>query len=323
MTKTIGPIDKAREFLKIEALAIEEAAHRLGATFEHAIEMIEETLEAKGKLVFCAVGKSSYVAKKLAASFLSTGVSAVFIHPAEAPHGDLGAILPGDLCIFISKSGTTQELQSLLFYLKNKNKIISITGDLNSPLAEHANCVLDARIDQEACPINMVPTASTTVALALGDALVSILADRRGFGREDFAVVHPGGAIGKKLNLKVSQVAIDPAMIAKGAETLSLQEVAVLMGKFPRGAFCVVDSKDQVSGLITDGDLRRAIAKGVDFKSLLAKDIMTKTFTYLSPEMMGAEALNKLEIKGRRLTCAPVLDKNKKLIGFVQIQDLL
>ncbi len=316
-------LQKAKDVMTIEANSVARASSRLGASFPDTLKLMQKAMASGNKLVFSGIGKSHYIASKLVASFLSTGVNAVFVHPSEALHGDLGAISPGDICFLFSKSGATAEILGLLPFLKGRNPIIAITGDLDSPLAKQADFVLDASVEQEACPINMVPTASTTVALAIGDALVSVFADLRGFTREKFANIHPGGSIGKRLNFSVSQVCVAAKNVAQGKASTLIRHVAVEMSSKPLGAFCVLNSEDKVEGIITEGDLRRLIAKGTDIASLTAADVMTKTFVSVSMTMSLADALEKMEQKSKQVSCAPVLDDQKRLLGLVRLHDML
>jgi arabinose-5-phosphate isomerase len=315
-------LEKARILLRIEAAAVERAAQNLGPSFTQALSIIQEVVARKGKLVLMGVGKSHYVAHKLAASFMSTGITAIFVHPAEALHGDLGSIQPGDVCLLFSKSGATAEMVGLLPFFKGRNPMIAITGNAESPIARQADAVLDASVEQEACPINLLPTASTTVALALGDALVASFAERAGLTKQAFAAYHPGGSIGKRLNGRVLDVYNPTEKVASGPITTTLQEVAHLMGAKPLGAFCVLDAQGIFLGLLTDGDLRRAFARG-EKPDAQAGKLMTVKPVSLSLDMQIDDALTLLEQKDRRLNCAPVLDGSRRLLGLVHIHDLI
>jgi arabinose-5-phosphate isomerase len=317
-----SPTERARSFLRIEAQAVERAAKNLGPSFEKALGLIRTVTEKRGKLVLMGVGKSHYIAHKLAASFTSTGVTAIFIHPAEALHGDLGSIQDGDVCLLFSKSGTTSELVGILPYLKGRNPIIAITGNPSGLIARQADAVLDASVEQEACPINLLPTASTTVALALGDALMSIFAEQRGLTKQSFAAYHPGGSIGKRLNGRVIDVYSPLEKIPSGTSEISLKEVARLMGERPVGAFCVVDPQGKLQGLLTDGDLRRAFARG-EQPETKAGALMNKTPTTLRLEMLIDDAIALMEQPNRRLNCAPVVDSAQRLLGLAHIHDLI
>ena len=315
-------IERARLLLEIESKAVSRAASRLDESFVKAIGLIDDALLNGKKVVLSGMGKSHYVAAKLAASFVSTGVTALFIHPAEAFHGDLGAIQSGDVVLMFSKSGATAELLGLFSVLQGRNPIISIVGDLKSPLALKSTVCLDASVEKEACPINMLPTASTTVALALGDALVSTFAERRGFSKQTFAGYHPGGSIGKRLHLRVKDVYSPLEKVATGKANCSLQELAGLMGAKPLGAFCVVGDMGELLGLITDGDMRRAVAAGKSL-STPASQLMNPKPTILDPELLIDDAIACLEQVNRRLNCAPIVDAKGTLLGLVHIHDLI
>lgn len=318
----MSALNDAKNLLKVEADAILAAAERMGPEFDSAIELIKSTATRGKKLVLMGMGKSHYIAAKIAASFMSTGVTAIFIHPAEAIHGDLGIIHDDDCCVLISKSGGTAELVALVPYLKGRTKIIAIVGNKKSPIADAAHCVLDASVEKEACPINMLPTASTTLALALGDALVSCFARVDGFNPEKFSGFHPGGSIGKRLNREVFEIMlpVDRVPIGRGGE--SLQKAAELMSARPVGALCIIGEKGELQGIVVDGDLRRALAKGVDPKSNVDSVIIREPAT-VAPDMLVNDALAVLEQQGRQITSAPVVDRNGKLVGFVRIHDLL
>ena len=220
----MNKIEEAKKLLEVEAQSILEASKRIGKEFEVAIDIIEKASREQKKIILMGMGKSHYVAAKIAASFMSTGVTALFLHPSEAIHGDLGIVREGDVCILISKSGNTPELVALLPYLRNKTSIISIIGNKKSAIGAASNCVLDASVEKEACPINLLPTASTTLALALGDALVATFAKVDGFNPERFAGFHPGGSLGKRLLQNVSDVMLplNKIAVATGNETFQI-----------------------------------------------------------------------------------------------------
>jgi arabinose-5-phosphate isomerase len=315
-------LERARELLKIEASAIEAACDKLGPSFPASLECIRTALAEGNKLVLMGVGKSHYVAHKLAASFMSTGVTAIFVHPSEALHGDLGSIRPGDVAVLFSKSGSTPEVLGLIPFLKGRNPVIAITGGIHSPLARQCDFLLDASVEKEACPINMLPTASTTVALALGDALMACLAEEQGFSKKVFAGYHPGGSIGKRLNFQVKHVLNGIDKCAHGSATLTLKEVAQKMGEKPLGVFCAVSKQGLFEGLITDGDLRRAVARGEDMSASASKLLNTRPIT-LQLEMLIDDAIGCMELQGRRVNCAPVIDESGEFLGLVHIHDLI
>jgi arabinose-5-phosphate isomerase len=315
-------VAKAKRLLKIEANAVERCGERIGKSFILAIEMLKNCADTKNKIVLLGMGKSHYVAAKLSASFMSTGMTSVFVHPAEAFHGDLGILNKGDVCIFISKSGNTAELVSLLPFLRINCKIITITGNLNSTLAEKSDVALDASVEKEACPINLLPTSSTTTALALGDALVSVLAEYRGFDKQTFAGFHPGGSIGKRLNQRIEDVYLKLDKVPFGDQNLLLPELAEKMSQKPVGAFCVVDSTNQLIGVVTDGDIRRSIVKG-NTDRLKAAEVMNKNPVALQRELLVDDALAIMEQADKKILCAPVVDNHNKLIGIVRLHDLI
>jgi arabinose-5-phosphate isomerase len=315
-------LETAKELLDIESKAIAECSRRLGDEFCQVIERIDRAHTRSKKLVFMGVGKSHYIAAKLAASFMSTGVTAIFMHPSEALHGDLGALKEGDLVFLISKSGTSAELLSLLPWISGKTEVVAITGNKESPLAKACEWTLDASVEREACPMNLLPTASTTVTLALGDALVASYAKYRDFDRDSFAVFHPGGSIGKRLHKKVAEILVPVEATAYGPQSTSIKQVAAMMGQFPTGAFCVVDAEMHVEGIVTDGDLRRAIARG---DSLIANisSIMNTKFTHLSPNLLIDEGIALMETPSKKVYCAPVIGPDGKLQGIVRVHDML
>lgn len=321
-SKHLKLVETAKELLEIEASAISKCAERLGTEFSSVLERIDHAHKNSKKLVFMGVGKSHYIAAKLAASFMSTGVTAIFMHPSEALHGDMGALKEGDVVFLISKSGTSAELLSLLPWISDKTEVIAITGNKESPLAKHSKWTLDASVEREACPMNLLPTASTTVTLALGDALVASYAKLRDFNRDSFAVFHPGGSLGKRLHKKIAEVLIDISQTAYGSKTLSIKEVALLMGAFPTGAFCAISQDQTLEGLVTDGDLRRAIAKGVSMDSSV-ESILNKNFVSLSPDLLIEEGLALMETPTKKIYCAPVVDEKGKYRGIVRVHDML
>ena len=259
----------ARSVLNAEASAIFSAADRLNEHFTRAVEII---LAHQGKVVVTGVGKSGIVAQKIAATLSSTGTPAVFLHASDAFHGDLGLYEPGDPTILLSKSGSTQEVLKLVPILREFNSpLIGIIGNRNSELATQVDVFLDVMVQSEADLNNLAPTTSTTVALAVGDALACTLIQARGFTAEDFARYHPGGQLGRNLNLRVSQVAQKPDRVAWLSPSASLKEVVIAMTSYPLGAACVVDGESRLIGLITDGDLRRALVAHDDIRLLSAK----------------------------------------------------
>lgn len=315
-------LSKARELLELEAKAVKRCAGRISPAFARAVELLERAHQQGKKIVLTGVGKSHYVAAKLSASFMSTGVTAIFVHPVEAFHGDLGVIQPGDPVLLFSKSGATPELLSLIPFLRGRNPLVVITANLDSPIAAQCDLALDASVEKEACPINLLPTASTTVALAMGDALVSVLAEKRGFTREAFAGFHPGGSIGKRLTSKVAEIYSPLEKIAFGPGSLTLQQAAQAMNDKPLGAFCVVDAKNKLRGIVTDGDLRRAVARGEKSDQKIESFMHAKPIT-VALDMVLEDAIACMEQPKRRVTCAPVVSPMGELLGLVHIHDLI
>jgi len=317
-----GILDRARELLRIEARAIEHCAEKLDHRFLEAIELIRETHKKGKKLILMGMGKSHYVAGKLAASFMSTGITAVFVHPAEAFHGDLGGIHQDDLCILISKSGATPELLGLIPFFKGNNPVISITGNVKSHLALASTLSLDAAVEKEACPINMLPTASTTAALAVGDALVSVFAEDQGFDRKTFAGYHPGGSIGKRLNFTISQVMVGLDQTPHGSAAQSIATVASKMSDQPVGAYCIVNEKLELIGILTDGDMKRILSKGIPATTAVS-EVMNPSPITVGPDLLIDNAIAVMEQKSRPVNCSPVVDANNKLLGVVRLHDLI
>lgn len=315
-------LETAKLLLTIESKAIQDAANRLGDEIEKSLELIEKAQQENKKLIFLGMGKSHYIAHKLAASFMSTGLTAIFLHPSEALHGDLGNIKSGDLVFAISKSGATGEILALLPHLKKQNKIIAIVGNAFSPLAEESDVFLNASVEKEACPINMLPTASTTVALALGDALLATYCEKINFSRADFSKLHPGGSIGKRLHSYVRDVMLPMGDFAFGSPEQSLQEVAQQMSEKSLGAFCVVDKDFQLLGIVVEGDLRRSTAREISLDVKVSEIMETKPVK-LTAELSLDEALALLERKEKQITSAPVVDDDNKLLGYVRIHDLI
>ncbi|MEZ4816073.1 MAG: KpsF/GutQ family sugar-phosphate isomerase [Bdellovibrionota bacterium] len=315
-------VSDAKKILELEAQSILVASERLGAEFDTALSLIKDAATNNRKLIIIGMGKSHYIAAKIAASFMSTGLTAIFLHPAEAIHGDLGIITQGDVCLLISKSGSTPEIVALLPFLKEKTKIISIIGNKKSPMGDASDCILDATVEKEACPINLLPTSSTTVALAIGDALVATFARIDGLNPERFAGFHPGGSLGKRLLKEVSEVMLPIEKTAVGTGNESLKEAAELMSAKPVGALCIVDKENKLKGILVDGDLRRALAKGIATTENISQFLIQKPVT-LEPNMLVNDALASLEQKERQITSAPVVDSTGTLVGFARIHDLL
>jgi arabinose-5-phosphate isomerase len=309
----------AQKTFQIEAAAVLALAERVGAEFSGAVQAM---LHCRGRVVVMGMGKSGHIGRKITATLASTGTPALFVHPAEASHGDLGMITGDDVVLAISNSGESEELTALLPTLRRQRVcLIAMTGSLNSALARHADVVLNSGVAQEACPLNLAPTASTTAQLALGDALAVALLDARGFKEEDFARSHPGGSLGRKLLTHVSDVMRSGQAIPQVAPNASLTELMREMSAKGLGASAVVDAQGQVLGIFTDGDLRRLIEKGVDLREGQASDVMHPQPRTLHPGALAADAAALMEL--HRITSVLVVDEAGVLCGALNTNDLM
>jgi arabinose-5-phosphate isomerase len=311
----------AREVLAVEAQAVAAVAARLDQNLTKALELL---LKHEGKVVVSGIGKSGHIGQKIAATLASTGTPAVFLHAAEAVHGDLGIYTPGDPSILISKSGSTAELLRLIPILRQfRSPLIAILGNLNSPIAGQADVVLDAGVEREADPLNLAPTCSTTAALALGDALAVALMMARRFTDQDFARYHPAGQIGRNLWLKVSDVMHQNEAVAWVKLETPLRQVIIAMSQRPLGAACVVDENFLLLGIITDGDLRRTLLTHEDIRLLRASDCMTRQPTTIAPEASLRQASRLMEDRPSQISVLPVVDPlNQRCLGLIRIHDI-
>ena len=309
----------ARDTLDIEAAALLQLKARLDERFVRAVDMM---LSVQGRVVVTGMGKSGHIGRKIAATLASTGTPAMFVHPGEASHGDLGMIKMVDVVLGISNSGESDELVAILPVLKRQGvPLIAMTGGLNSSLARHAHVVLDTSVDKEACPLNLAPTASTTAQLAMGDALAVALLDARGFKPEDFARSHPGGSLGRKLLTHVSDVMRQGADVPRVGPEASFTDLMREMSSKGLGASSVVDTDGRVLGVFTDGDLRRLIEKGVDLRELKARDVMHPSPRTIRAEALAVEAAELMEL--HRITSILVVDEAGWLCGAVNTNDLM
>ncbi len=282
----------AARVLETEAAAILALVPRLDECFDRAVRLLHE---CRGRVILTGMGKSGIICRKIAATLSSTGTPAYFLHPAEAIHGDLGIIQKNDVVVALSYSGETQEILRLLETIRRLGAtLVAITGDPHSTLAEAADVALDCSVTQEACPMNLVPTASTTAALALGDALAMTLLVEKGFKEEDFASLHPGGKLGKRL-MRVGRLMHSGAQCPRVQATTPMRDVITEMSSKSKGMTCVVGDDDELLGIITDGDLRRHMVKTPQFLDRTAADVMTRTPVTVRPGMLAAEALNVME----------------------------
>ncbi len=313
-------IDIAKKVLKIEADAVAALAERLNSTFEKAIDII---FKSKGKVVVTGMGKSGLVGKKIAATLASTGTPAFFMHPAEASHGDLGMVTSDDVIIAISNSGETEELSGLIPFLKRFNvSLIAMTGSLNSTLAKSADVHLDVSVKEEACPLGVVPTASTTAALAMGDALAVALLVKRGLKQEDFAFFHPGGNLGKKLFIKVKDLMHTGDALPFVSPETEMAKAVVEISSKRLGVAIVSDTSRKILGILTDGDIRRGIEKwGKEFFDMKAGEVMTKNPKTISDEELAVKALSIMETHS--ITSLAVPDSDGKAIGVIHLHDIL
>ncbi len=309
----------ARAAMEIEARAIQAAARKLDGTLLQAVELIRGH---SGKVVVSGLGKSGHVGKKIAATLQSTGTASVFLHPAEAMHGDLGICQEGDPVVMVSKSGATSEMLNLVAPLKSmRSPLIGILGTVDSPLAKAMDVVLDASVQREADPGGFTPTASVAVALAIGHALAVALMESRGFSAEHFARFHGGGQLGRSLQTRVKEVMHCGGQVAWVAPEDSLKRVVVEMSRHSLGAACVVASDRELIGLITDGDVRRALEKHDDIRELTAASIMTASPVKVAPEALIHDALLLMEDRPSQISVLPVVDAGRCL-GLVRIHDL-
>ncbi|MGH7198322.1 MAG: KpsF/GutQ family sugar-phosphate isomerase [Candidatus Omnitrophota bacterium] len=313
------PINIARTVLRIERDALSRLIGQIDHTFEKACSLI---LRSKGRVVVTGMGKPGFIAQKISATLSSTGTPSLFMHPAEALHGDLGRVMKEDVVLAFSNSGETEEIIKLLPLVKKIGaKLIAFTGNPRSPLARYSDVVLDVSVKKEACPMNLAPTASTTAMLAVGDALAVALLEKKGFRSEDFAFYHPGGKLGKKLLLKVSDIMRKGKSHPVVPETMKIKEVLFRITKARAGSATVVDRRGKLKGIFTDGDLRRHLEEGEDVLGSRVGDVMTKTPTTIRDTKLAAEALGIL--RTRKIDEVPVVDEKNRPVGLLDVQDLL
>jgi arabinose-5-phosphate isomerase len=308
----------ARRVLAVEADAVLKISARLDGAFAQAVELI---LACHGRVIVSGIGKSGHIGRKIAATMASTGTPAYFVHAAEAVHGDLGMIARDDVLIALSNSGENDELLTIVPLVKRQGgKLIAITGNPESSLAREADIHLDARVDEEACPLNLAPTASTTAALALGDALAVALLDARGFGAEDFARSHPGGALGRKLLTHVYDVMQPAERVATVATTDAIPAVLQAISRGGMGMAAVLDVSGKLVGIFTDGDLRRALEKLGDLRPIAVGNIMSRNPRTIGPERLAVEAVEMME--RHKVNQLIVTDAAGQLVGALNMHDL-
>lgn len=315
-------LEQAKSVLRIEAQAILDLLPRIDERFSAAVEMI---LESKGRVVVTGMGKSGIIGRKISATLASTGTPSFFLHPAEGIHGDLGMVTKEDIVLALSNSGETVEILGVLPSIRRIGaNIIAMSGNAHSTLAKNADVFLDVGVEQEACPLGLAPTASTTATLAFGDALAVTLLARKKFTKSDFAIFHPGGSLGRKLLLKVEDVMHTGEENPTVAANTTVQEALFVITSKGLGAAIVVDEENTMLGLLTDGDIRRGLSHGYDFLAKPVTELMTKSPKYISREKLAAQALHIMENnKPRPITVLPVLDDSNKAVGLLHMTDLV
>lgn len=312
-------IKSAQRTVELEQQAIADLSTRLDENFVKACELI---LQCSGRVVVTGMGKSGHVGRKIAATLASTGTPAFFMHPAEAGHGDMGMVTANDLVIALSNSGTSSEIMTLLPLIKRMGApLISMTGDTESPIARASDAALNLSVAQEACPLNLAPTSSTTAALVMGDAIAVALLEARGFTADDFAFSHPSGALGRKLLLKTSDLMHADTELPRVPADLPLKNALLEMTAKGLGITCVVDAQDSLLGVFTDGDLRRVIDQSLDVNQLQIGEVMNKTPTTISSESLAAQALGLME--DRKITALVVVGENNQAAGVIHMHDIL
>lgn len=317
-------VDVVRGLLRHEAQALSHAAERLQATsVERSLHLL---VACKGKVIVSGIGKSGIIAQKIAATLTSTGTPSLYLHPSDALHGDLGIVDCSDVVILLSNSGESDELLAMLPYLKSRQvSLIVITGSLESSLARAATVTLDASVEREACPFNLAPTTSTSLALALGDALAVALMRMKDLTPEDFALNHPAGRLGKRLTLQVKDLMRSGEQNPLVAPWASWLQVIDGLTRFAQGALNVVDENGRLLGLLTDGDLRRALRKypPASLPELTAGEIMTRIPTSVPPEMLAYEALQLMENRASQISVLPVLEADGRCVGLIRLHDIV
>ncbi|MDR0595436.1 MAG: KpsF/GutQ family sugar-phosphate isomerase [Puniceicoccales bacterium] len=315
-------MERAKYLLEVESKAIGNIIAATGQALQRAVDMI---LSHRGKIMVCGIGKSGHIARKIAATFTSIGQPAVFLHPAEAVHGDLGVYSPKDLTILISKSGATDELLRLIPTLRAFNsKIIAIVGNPHSPIADSADVVIDISFAKEADPLGIVPTTSAIVSLAIGDALAAEIMYDRGVSKGDFARYHPAGQLGRNLLLRVGDVMAKVSHCARVSPGSTLREIVVEMTKFPLGAALVIGEEENLLGIITDGDIRRSLQLAIDIDTLNAENVMAKTPQTIFSDASLGDALEMMENRKSQISVLPVLDRadgKGQVVGLLRLHD--
>lgn len=312
-------IEKGREVIRIEAEAVAALADKINGQFAAAVDTI---FNAQGRVIITGIGKSGLVARKIVATMNSTGTAAIFLHPSDAVHGDLGMVRKEDVVICISKSGDTEEIRQLLpMFRRIGVKVISMVGNVSSQLAKESDIVLDISVKEEACPHDLAPTASTTATLAMGDALAIALLHRRNFTKEEFAMLHPGGNLGKRLLLRVEEIMVSGSNVPIVKHHVSLADAIVEMTSKRLGATCVVDESGILCGIITDGDLRRLLQRTKDVSNVSTVQVMTKNPKTIRKGLLAVAALEEME--QYNITQLPVVDEDHRPVGMIHLHDLV
>ena len=311
-------IEQVKEVLRIEAQSILDLIERIGPDFEKAVKII---LDAKGRVILTGMGKSGLVCRKISATLNSTGTPSLFLHPAEAIHGDLGMVTKHDIVIALSNSGNTSEINKILPIVKKMGtKIISLTGRLESPMAQLSDVIIDVGVEREACPMGLAPTASTTAALAMGDALAVVLINSRRFNKQDFKRFHPGGSIGQRLSLRVSEIMLTTDHIPMVSLGSKLGEALLEIDEKDIGATLVVDKEKRLAGIVTDGDIRRVLTQKKAIHQLKVETVMSPSPRTIDEIQTAAEALGIMELYGITHLC--VVDRENRVKGIVHLHDL-
>jgi len=312
-------LDKGKKVIEIELSAVQELVDRIDDSFVEAARLI---YNSPGRVVLTGMGKSGLIARKIVATLNSTGTAAIYMHPTDALHGDLGMVRKGDIAVIISKSGATEEISNLISMFKRmKVTIIGILGDPKSKLAKNCNCVLDASVKEEACPHDLAPTSSTTVSLVFGDALAVAILELRGFTAEDFAMLHPAGSLGKRLSLRINEIMCQGDDLPVVNQNTSIKETILEMTFKRLGATCIISDDGKLVGIVTDGDLRRQLEKSLDLQNLKAIDIMSENPKTIDSESLASFALQKME--NYNITVLIAINEFDEPVGLVHLHDLV
>ncbi|MCB0732005.1 MAG: KpsF/GutQ family sugar-phosphate isomerase [Ignavibacteriae bacterium] len=312
-------LEKGKKVIDLELGEIAELAKRINGSFVEAVRLI---YESNGRVVFTGMGKSGLIARKIVATLNSTGTAAIYMHPTDALHGDLGMVRKGDIAIIISKSGATEELINLISMFKRMDvKIIGFLGNGKSKIAKECDIVLDVSVKEEACPHDLAPTSSTTVSLVLGDALAVAVLELRGFTADDFALLHPAGSLGKRLSLKISEIMYKSDDLPIVKENALIKDTILEMTAKRLGATCIINESNKLIGIVTDGDLRRQLEKSLNLMDLKASDIMSKNPKTIKEHLLASFALQKME--SFSITSLIVVNENDEPIGLVHLHDLV